>query len=787
MSTRQIHELPAAAFAQPEDQLVVSTAAGHLTRRVSVGALAWRLSSATSPRLLHDKLAERVSVRDFGAVGDGTTDDAPAFQAAVDAALEVHVPAGRYRLGSVVQVKPRRRIVGAGRDITLIEASAARAFVFHCNDGPYAVEPSATNDWNRSSIEELSIRMTQSGILAKGHEFLAQKLRFEGGAPTGWCLELENANECCIREISAGPGGGSHDLYSSGIHFYADEAGAGVNYGDSLIEEVAIKLKGAGTTGILIEHLGSPVAGKLYVMNNILLNRVQVNTAGAPAGSTGIWLKRVMRSTLVNCDIEFLETAFRVEGAAGGGNSGSTRHVSFINCYVLNCTTPWVDSNTTLPGSVMRCFFTNCNGFGQLNPVGVASDDGAARAGEGDTFLPSALWFNEPSQGSAAVQVRAANVGQLLLTGDFHDGTSPTRDSNVKNASPRQALGIDITSFNVARIYRPRGYAPGQESRIAIGNGEGHPAGPLHRVEIADPLYLPPRAVEPSQPRNGFVVYCESPSALPAGTPWAGPGWYTRLANGWSPGVSLPGRVPERERNANFNLSPADFGRVHRINNANPITVMIASTYTIGSNTLPLLEAGDPSAMFWLIRQGTGSVTVEAGDANVEIKSPNGAGALVIRRQHQLVTILLRHNPSSGKIEVYGTTLPDGEFAYEESPGWTNASQGNNSETTPYVVPSSRVGQLLRISSSDPVSYVAFEAASMPAGLTAAMFRLVTVNNPIRIMARSGSSPQLTLRRTNVVSPGGVPCFEITEPGRVVTVHLVTNDSSQPNSIYIEG
>lgn len=787
MSTKQIHELPAAATVEPADQLLLSTTLGNLTRRAAVEALPWRLAGGTPSRRLRDKLAERASVRDFGAVGDGIADDAPAFQAALDAALEVFVPPGHYRLGTVVQIKPRRRIVGAGRDVAVIEALAERAFVFNRNEGSYLVEPSATSDWTRGSIEDLTVRMTTGGILAKGHEFIAQRLRFEGGTSAGWCLELENANECCLREISAGPGGGNHDLFANGIRLYADEVGAAVNYGDSLIEEVSIKLKGAGTTGILVEHTGSAVAGKLYVMNNLLLNRVQVNSAGVPPGSTGIWLKRVMRSALVNCDVEYVETAFRVEGAAGGGNSGSVRHVSFVNCYVLNCTTPWIDSNTDLPGSVMRCFFANCNGFGQINPVGVSSDDAAARSGEGDTFLPAALWLDEPNQGGAAVQVRAANLGQLLITGDFHDGASATRDGNVKNPRPRQALGIDITSYNVTRLYRPRGYVEGQESRLALGNGEEHAAGPLHRVEIADPLYLPPRSTEPGQPRNGFVIYCESPSALPSGTPWAGPGWYARLANGWSPGVSLPGRVPERERNANFTLSPADFGRVHRVNNANPIVVTVASTYTIGSTTAPILEAGDPAAVLWLIRQGTGSVTVAAGDSGVEVKNPAGGSNLVIRRQHQLVTIVLRHNPASGKIEVFGTTVPDGEFSFEESVAWTNASQGSNSESSPYVVASNRAGQLLRVSSSDAVSYVAFDGSSMPSGLTATMFRIVTVSNPIRIMAKPGSSPQLTLRRSNVTSPGGIPCFEITELGRVFTVHLVTTDSNQANSIYIEG
>lgn len=787
MITRQIHELPVAGEVQPGDQLVLSTATSRLTRRASIEALPFALPGSATRRLIRDKLADVVSVRDFGAKGDGISDDAPAFQAALEAALAVYVPPGRYRLASVVHVPPRRHIHGAGRDATVIHALAERAFVFHRNEGAFRVDPEATTDWNRSAIADLTVRMSQGGIFVHGHEFSAERLKFTGGAAGFWCLELEDSNECCLKEISAGPGGGEHDLLANGIRLYGSQTGAGVNYGDSLLEEIAIKLKTPGAIGILVEHTGSPVSGRYYVMNNILFNRIQVNSAGIPSGTVGIWLKRTMRCVFLNCDIELIDTAFRVEGVAGGGSAGSVRHLSFINCYVLNCNTPWVDSNATLPGSVMRCFFANCNGFGQLNPVGVASNDPYARAGEGDLFLPSALWLDEPHTGQAAIQLRAPDIGQLLLTGDFHDGASPVRDGNIKNASPRQALGFDLTSFNVARIFRPRGYADGQESRIAIGNGEGHPAGPLHRVEIADPLYLPPRTSEPPQPRNGSVIYCESAAALPSGTPWAGPGWYARLANGWNPGVSLIGRVPERERNTNFTVSPADFGRVHRVNNAGPIVVTVASTYTVGSTSLPLLQAGDPAATFWLIRQGTGSVTVQAGDANVEIRNPAGGSTLVIRRQHQLVQILLRYNPTSGKIEVYGTTFPDAELPYEVSVGWTNASQGTNGPTNPYIVPASRAGQLLRISSSDPVSYIAFEAASVPSGLSAASFRLVTVNNPIRIMARPDGNPLLTLRRSNVTSPAGHPCFEVSEVGRVVLVHVVTSDPNQPNSIYIEG
>ena len=567
MATKQIHELTAANQLAPEDQLLVSTVDGNRTRRASLGNLPYRAGGVgTVLRTLLDKLGERVSVRDFGAKGDGVADDSPAFQAALDAHEAVYVPPGRYRLNSEIQIKPRRTLVGAGRDATLIDARAARAFTFNRNAGIHAVEAGGTPDWCRSRLGQMSIRMTTGGVRAIGHELYAEGLRFSGGQPGGWCMELEDANECSLREISAGPGGGQDDLLASGIRLYATDANRNVNFGDSLLEEISIKLKGAGTTGILIEHQGTAVNGSFFVMNNLLLNRVQVNSAGAPAGSTGVWLKRVMRSALLNVDVEFVETAFRVEGAAASGNAGSCRHVSFVNCYVLNCAVPWVDSNTALPGSVMRCSFSNCHGFGLLNPVGIASNDANARAGEGDTFMPGAVWLTEPNTGQPAVQLRAPNPGQLLVTGEFFDGTSAVRDGNPKNKKPRQGLGIDITSFNVTRLYRPRGYAAGRVLPPRGRQRRGLPARtappPRRCTGSSSPIrvYLTPRLSEPPQALNGFVVYCEtsrrSPAARPGPVPAGTRGWATagsracRRRGGWRTRSATPPSPSRRSTSA---------------------------------------------------------------------------------------------------------------------------------------------------------------------------------------------------------------------------------------------
>lgn len=59
-------------------------------------------------RTVQDKLREFVSVKDFGAVGDGVTDDTAAIQAAIDSLPndggEVYIPAGRYKITGTINV-----------------------------------------------------------------------------------------------------------------------------------------------------------------------------------------------------------------------------------------------------------------------------------------------------------------------------------------------------------------------------------------------------------------------------------------------------------------------------------------------------------------------------------------------------------------------------------------------------------------------------------------------------------------------------------------------------------
>lgn len=72
------------------------------------------------------KLSEYVSVKDFGAVGDGVADDTAAIQAAIDSGASIYFPNGTFKINSSITIDVSNvNIYGAGRDQSIIQASGA--------------------------------------------------------------------------------------------------------------------------------------------------------------------------------------------------------------------------------------------------------------------------------------------------------------------------------------------------------------------------------------------------------------------------------------------------------------------------------------------------------------------------------------------------------------------------------------------------------------------------------------------------------------------------------------
>jgi hypothetical protein len=98
------------------------------------------LLSAIS-RTLHAKLDDIASIKDFGAVGDGVTDDAPAINAAIsqlltgypesgNTAVSLFFPAGTYLINSPILLYPFLNIVGDGANGTTILAAAGTSMQY---------------------------------------------------------------------------------------------------------------------------------------------------------------------------------------------------------------------------------------------------------------------------------------------------------------------------------------------------------------------------------------------------------------------------------------------------------------------------------------------------------------------------------------------------------------------------------------------------------------------------------------------------------------------------------
>jgi len=73
-------------------------------------------TGSSASRSLKDRFADTVNVKDFGAVGDGVTDDTAAFNAAIATGKPVYAPSGTYKTdGSVTTT---RRILSSGAFFT---------------------------------------------------------------------------------------------------------------------------------------------------------------------------------------------------------------------------------------------------------------------------------------------------------------------------------------------------------------------------------------------------------------------------------------------------------------------------------------------------------------------------------------------------------------------------------------------------------------------------------------------------------------------------------------------
>ena len=141
-------------------------------------------------RPIDEKLAEWISVKDFGATGDGITDDYVAVQAAIDyaASIEstVYFPNGTYLVSVGITVPIGANIYSAG------------SAVLKADDQIITTLTIAPGNWTNSIMYLPSINNGANGLVLNGSSFVNAFIPNIGGADNGVVLKVTNTDTLCV-------------------------------------------------------------------------------------------------------------------------------------------------------------------------------------------------------------------------------------------------------------------------------------------------------------------------------------------------------------------------------------------------------------------------------------------------------------------------------------------------------------------------------------------------------------------------------------------------------------
>ena len=101
--------------------LASNLAVGELAINVEDKQLFSKNAAGNVIALIADVTGNPNNVKDFGAKGDGTTDDTAAIQAVLDLQGQVYIPTGTYIISSSLRVKSNTRFYGDGVEATIIK------------------------------------------------------------------------------------------------------------------------------------------------------------------------------------------------------------------------------------------------------------------------------------------------------------------------------------------------------------------------------------------------------------------------------------------------------------------------------------------------------------------------------------------------------------------------------------------------------------------------------------------------------------------------------------------
>jgi polygalacturonase len=278
------------------------------------------------PTTVQAKLRESVSVKDFGAVGDGVTNDTAAIVLAIAASSSVYFPPGTYKITSSITVPSNMKIFGTGAaSILKLQADLITCFT--------------------------------TGTSTAKSNITISDLLIDGGGQTS--------------NINTGFKGNSGIYGTNVTNFHIDNV---------IIRKMGIINAAAPQTDNTFSGMGILIEARSGDIGNIRITRCTVSNiagGGIAAGdginisgyNTGVGTSYV-DSVVENC---WVSTCGRhCYTVAGGSGETIPSGVKFINCYGEKTALDALDIEEGLDVLIDGCYFKSCgNDQTYYNPAAV--------------------------------------------------------------------------------------------------------------------------------------------------------------------------------------------------------------------------------------------------------------------------------------------------------------------------------------------------------------------------------------------------------------------------------
>ncbi len=372
-------------------------------------------ANSVTARTLAARAADIINVLDYGAAGDGITDDTAAIQAALDATpsgTAVYMPAGTYVITGQINVNGKG-ILGAGVEATEIDASGLAS-----DEDAIFVNVSQTI-WAR--LENFNISMAGNGrdglrISAVDHLAL-ENIKVKQPGRDGVHVEAslnfrwaENIRAQSVKVETAGRDGFNITIPDTLTSIFCNE-GVWIN----------CEVRSCARHAIRCENASS------VATSNKISNHVWINFEADCSSSTeddAVWFQRtnigdIEHFTFINSTFENVSTS-KTGDCLGGSFSGAAtyaaRIISAIDCIRFNYATDYDDQFRLIRWQE-----------GSLETITVDPGDGKfeARTDTLTTNFPSYTVAGLPSASTAgagaAIYVSDETGGAVLA---FSDGTN---------------------------------------------------------------------------------------------------------------------------------------------------------------------------------------------------------------------------------------------------------------------------------------------------------------------------------------------------------------------------